>query len=140
MKSTAIAAALLGGACVAQEVAHAQQTTDFGKQQYEEACTACHGATGKGGVFHTGTGDARSVDLTTLAKRNNGIFPFQQVFEAIDGSQVLREHESRDMPIWGLEFRIQAGDAHFKVPYGSGAYARARIFALTEYVSRLQVK
>jgi hypothetical protein len=140
MKSAAIAVALLGAAILAPGTAVAQQSADFGKREYNAACAACHGATGRGDGPYAGIVDSRIADLTTLAKRNNGVFPFQRVYEYIDGSRILQDHESRDMPVWALEYRVQAGDARIQLPHGPGAYARSRIFALTEYVSRLQVK
>lgn len=140
MKSTMIAAALLGGVILTQGMAYAQQKADFGKRQYDSACAVCHGVTGKGDGPYAGIVDTRISDLTTLAKRNNGVFPFQRVYEIIDGTETLKAHGTRDMPIWGREYRVQAGEVNFEVPYDPEAYVRTRILALSEYVSRLQVK
>jgi mono/diheme cytochrome c family protein len=140
MKSTVIAAALLGGVILTQGIGHAQQKADFGKRQYDSACAVCHGVKGDGDGPYARIGNARISDITTLAKRNNGMFPFQRVFEIIDGTEPLKAHGTRDMPIWGREYRIQAGEVNFEVPYDPEAYVRTRILALTEYVSRLQVK
>jgi hypothetical protein len=57
-----------------------------GKDDYLADCAHCHGVDGKGGV-----GEMRavrgyiSVDLTQLSKKNNGQFPHQEVYDAIDG-------------------------------------------------------
>ncbi len=78
-------------------------------------------------------------DLTTLQKRNGGIFPMARVYETIEGVGVA-EHGTRDMPVWGREFSIKAAEYYVDVPYNQEAYVRARILALVEYLSRLQAK
>ena len=122
--------------------ASAQQAAqDFGKAEYEFNCAACHGVTGKGdgpaAVYLT----PKPSDLTTLTKTNNGVFPVTRVYEVIDGSQQVKGHGSRDMPVWGREYRLEAGERNFEGPlYSPGAYVRVRILALIEYLSRLQAK
>lgn len=79
------------------------------------------------------------ADLTVLAKSNNGVFPFDRVYQIIDGRQVLEAHGSREMPVWGRAFRLQSSvffDS--RVPHDSESSARSRILALTEYIYRLQ--
>jgi hypothetical protein len=79
-------------------------------------------------------------DLTTLSKRNNGIFPFQRVYEVIDGTETIKAHGTREMPIWGTAYRAEVVKEYFDVPYGPEAYVRSHILALIEYISRLQAK
>ena len=143
MKSTIIASAFLGTALVfIHGPGYSAETRDLGKVQYEQNCSICHGSTGKGeGAF----GDllkSSVPDLTTLSSRNKGVFPFTRVFETIDGSQVLKAHGTRDMPIWGKEYRIRAAEHYFDAPYeyDEAGFVRARILALVEYIYRLQAK
>ena len=117
---------------------HAQARGDFGKLQYDSRCAVCHGPKGKGDGPYAGLLNIPIADLTTLSKRNNGVFPFQRVYEVIDGRQILKAHGTRDMPIWGIEFRYQAEEKYFEVP--SEVYVQTRILALTEYINRLQAK
>jgi hypothetical protein len=55
----------------------------------------------------------------------------------IEGANV-RSHGSRDMPIWGLEYRIKAAEYYMDMPYDPEPYVQARILALIEYINRLQ--
>ncbi len=140
MKTTLLSTLLLVTTAFAHGPAFSQQRADFGKRQYDAACAVCHGAKGQGDGPYAGIVNTRIADLTTLAKRNAGMFPFQRVFEVIDGSQTMQAHGTRDMPIWGREYRLEAGSAYFDTPYDPETYVRTRILALTEYVSRLQAK
>ena len=135
----AVMPTLLAATVVAASAQQAAQ--DFGKNEYEFNCAACHGVSGKGdgpaAVYLT----PKPADLTTLTRTNNGVFPVARVYEVIDGSQQVKGHGSRDMPIWGREYRLEAGERNFEgPPYSPGAYVRVRILALIEYLSRLQTK
>ena len=140
MRPTRVAAALLAlGMFNAWGNGYAADKLDFGKVEYERKCAVCHGLMGKGdGPFAT---VGMSVpDLTTLSKKNNGVFPFERVYEVIDGSEVLKAHGTREMPIWGPMYRSDTQQANFDVRFDAEAYVRAHILALTEYVYRLQAK
>ena len=72
-------------------------------------CAACHGRslTGDGPVapgLRT-----KPIDLTLLAKKNGGTFPFDKVAAMIDGRQSTRMHGTPDMPVWGEIFAITSG-------------------------------
>jgi len=120
-------------------VALAQAKVDFGKGEFDANCAACHGVTGKGGGPIADLLKRSPTDLTTLQKRNGGIFPMARVYETIEGVGVA-EHGTRDMPIWGREYSVKAAEYYMDMPYNQEAYVRARILALAEYLSRLQVK
>jgi len=114
---------------------------DVGKFEYEGSCATCHGSTGRGGGPMASQLKTRMPDLTLLAKSNNGVFPFDRVYQIIDGRQVLEAHGSREMPVWGRAFRLQSSvffDS--RIPHDSESSARSRILALTEYLYRLQGK
>ena len=49
-------------------------------------------------------------------------------------------HGTRDMPIWGRDYKIKAAEYYMEAPYDPDAYVRARILALLEYINRLQAK
>ena len=124
-----VALAVLPGAVFAQS------GFDLGKREYEASCASCHGSAGKGdGALRQHLVKA-PADLTTLVKRNGGVFPTQRVWEAIDGrgSTQVGAHGSRDMPIWGNVFRAEDTQ-----PYE--LHVRTRISALVDYLSRLQEK
>lgn len=132
----ALLCALLGAAPCST---FAQQKFDLGKREYESNCAVCHGTAGKGDGPYAGL-DIKVPDITTLAKRNGGVFPFALVYETVDGTQMTKAHGTRDMPIWGQDYKIKAAEYYVDVPYNPEAYVRARILALTEYVARLQAK
>ena len=142
MKSTSMATFCLGSILVAlAATAYAAETADFGKMQYQQHCAICHGATGKG---ETAFGDLlknRVPDLTTIAKRNGGVFPFDRIYETIDGRLAVAAHGTREMPIWGKEYGDEWPDYYLRQKeYDRAAFVRSRILALVEYLYRLQGK
>jgi mono/diheme cytochrome c family protein len=113
---------------------------DVGKREYDANCAACHGPKGKGDGHKGGMGGVRPADLTTLAQRNGGWFPFARVYEFIDGRRLVKSHGTREMPVWGLGYRAEAAEYYAQAPANAEAHVRARILALTEYVYRLGPK
>ena len=139
MKLRRIAAAILGITVIGISGLCYAQNGDFGKREYDNSCAVCHGYQGEGKGPYSAFINASIPNLTTLSKGNNGVFPFQQVYEVIDGRRVIKAHGSQDMPIWGTRYMVIA-DAHQFTPYDREAYVRTRILALTEYIYRLQAK
>ena len=83
------------------------------------------------------------ADLTTLARKNGGVFPVDRVYSVIDGREVMKGHGDRDMPIWGNDYRqekLEAGEHYYDVPYDMEMYVRARILSLIDYLYRIQAK
>jgi mono/diheme cytochrome c family protein len=117
----------------------AQGKVDFGKREFDTNCASCHGVSGKGNGPMAELLKKSAADLTTLQKRNGGVFPMARAYEIIEGGGVA-EHGTRDMPIWGREYSIKAAEYYMDAPYNQEAVVRGRILALMEYVSRLQVK
>lgn len=113
---------------------------DVGKGEYNAACASCHGVQGTGDGPAADQMKAKVPDLTGLTKANQGVFPFDKVYQIIDGRAEIKAHGSRDMPVWGGAFRRQSS-AYFENYAGdSESGARSRILALVEYVFRLQGK
>ncbi len=113
---------------------------DVGKMEYNSACAVCHGATGKGDDGPLKSLLVRPVpNLTELAKNNKGVFPFDRVFQIIDGRQEVKSHGPRNMPVWGNAFNNQSSLYFENYPsQDSESAARSRILAITEYLYRLQ--
>lgn len=131
--------ALLAASALAQ--ATEPEPFDVGKYEYDASCAVCHGAKGKG----DGPMRAQLVkpvpDLSTLSKRNNGVFPFSRVYDIIDGRAQLAAHGTREMPVWGRIFSRQTSIFYEPYPpFDPEAAVRSRIMALAEYVYRLQGK
>ena len=116
---------------------------DPGKREYMNRCAVCHGASGKGDGGAIDVLKTAPTDLTTLSKKNGGVFPFDRVYSVIDGRTVVKGHGTRDMPIWGRDLSTETAkaDEHFAgVPYDMEMYVRMRILALIDYMNRIQVK
>ena len=135
--STAIAAMLaLSGISSATLAA---DKAGVGKLEYQSNCASCHGNDGKGGAYV----DFLKVtppDLSQLSKKNGGVFPLERVYNVIDGRQEVKAHGPRDMPIWGRDYQIKAGEYYVDIGYDPEAYVRGRILALIDYLNRLQAK
>ena len=113
---------------------------DIGKREYDNNCIACHGVDGKGGAYVDFL-KTTPPDLTQLTKTNGGVFPLERVYGAIDGRQQVKSHGTREMPIWGRDYQIRAGEHYYgDVIYDSDAFVRGRILALVDYLNRLQAR
>lgn len=116
--------------------------TDIGKIEYESKCATCHGVKGEGDGPMALNLTHKVADLRTLARANNGILPIADIYDVIVADKQLPAHGSREMPVWGREYRIeaatrsQAGSA----PGDRESFVRSRVLAIIEYISRLQVK
>ncbi|MET0660847.1 MAG: cytochrome c, partial [Steroidobacteraceae bacterium] len=75
-----------------------------GEELYQRFCASCHGTTGRGDgpVSHYFTVEV--PDLTLIARRASGTYPYERVVRIIDGRHTLAAHGSRAMPVWGVEF------------------------------------
>ena len=113
----------------------------IGQREYESKCVMCHGASGKGDGWFTRFLKTRPATITQLKKNNGGIFPFDRVYQVIDGRKEVSVHGPRDMPVWGAAYRAESGkehDPYYGLAYVDEGMVRARILALIEYISRLQ--
>jgi mono/diheme cytochrome c family protein len=105
-----------------------------GELEYQNYCAVCHGVDGKGQGIMSQYLTVRPTDLTQIAKRNDGTFSFWRVYRVIDGREEVRGHGTRDMPVWGDRFRVQAGGNDS----GSRAQAAGRLLGLVFYLQHIQ--
>jgi mono/diheme cytochrome c family protein len=106
------------------------QDIDVGKTEYQSGCAACHGIDAKGNGPVSKELKTPPTDLTVLSKNNNGVFPYDMVYQVIDGrNSTIRSHGTREMPIWGYRF-------------GPSQAFRFKncILAVIEYLKRIQEK
>jgi cytochrome c1 len=136
MTVSAVALSVICGVTWAQAPS---QRSDFGKREFETNCVSCHGIGGKGNGPIVDLLKRSPPDLTQLAKKNQGVFPMDRMYEVIDGANVP-SHGSRDMPIWGRDYRVKDAEYYMETPYNAEALVRGRILALLEYINRLQVR
>ena len=121
-------------------MAIAAEQFDIGKREYDTSCANCHGRDGKGGGSFAQLLQVSMPDLTTLSKRNGGVFPISRVYNVIDGREEVKAHGTREMPIWGKHLTFRAAPEYDDYPYEAEAFVRARILAVIDYLYRLQAK
>lgn len=104
-----------------------------GRELFAVYCAPCHGRTGVGDGPVVPALKVPPPDLTTLARRNGGIFPGAQVGVLLSGPRrtALPAHGSEDMPVWGPIFR--ALDP-------SDSQAARRVANLVLYLEAIQIK
>jgi mono/diheme cytochrome c family protein len=137
MKAIKVLAAI---AAVLSMSAFAAERVDIGKREYGQSCAACHGLDGKGKGSFAQALELSVSDLTTLAKRNGGVFPVLRVYDVIDGREAVKAHGTREMPIWGKHYAAGSAHVYDDYPRNPEAAARGRILLLIDYLYRLQVK
>lgn len=113
---------------------------DIGKTEYDQSCATCHGLDGKGRGSIAQTFQLSVPDITSLTKRNGGVFPVSRVYDVIDGREEVKAHGTREMPIWGKYYSLSAAPRYDDYAYNPEAAVRGRILALIDYLHRLQQK
>ena len=130
-----LAVSLAVMALYSSAVARAADEEPAGKQLYLKYCSSCHGAGGQGDGVVSGFLTPKPTDLTQLAKKNGGKFPFLVTMQQIDGTLNVRGHGTAAMPVWGESFaKDVAGTPNRQ------ARVRGRLMLLTEYIDSLQQK
>jgi mono/diheme cytochrome c family protein len=115
----------------------AQPRLDIGKREFETKCAVCHGKDGKGGGPYAELLKRSLPDLTLLARRNGGVFPVARTYATIEGAGP--GHGTREMPVWGLDYTVQATEQLPDLPYNQAQFVRTRIMSLLEYLTKIQV-
>jgi len=100
-----------------------------GDQMFRQFCATCHGADAKGHGPLSSSLKVPPADLTTLARRHGGKFPYSYVSEVLLFGKVA-PHGSQEMPTWGPLFRY--------LDKPSEAAVRQRIKNLSNYLATLQ--
>ena len=106
-----------------------------GAQLYQRFCAACHGVRGLGDGPVAADLNVMVPDVTRIARRHGGVYPAEDVRRIIDGRSVHVAHGTRDMPVWGYEFR-QAG----ATDTSGGKSADELVQRLVDYLRSIQVK
>lgn len=132
-----VMAAALAAALVSTSL-FAQVRPDLGRREFETKCAVCHGKDGKGGGPYAEQLKRTLPDLTTLARRNGGVFPVAKTYATIEGAG--GGHGTREMPVWGMDYTIQANEQLPDLPYNQAQFVRTRIMALLEHLTQMQAK
>lgn len=138
MRAIIVAASL---ALIHTTLASAQDTqrnTEPRPAEFINSCTSCHGADGKGAGFLTRIfKGVNPGDLTQLAASNNGNFPFDLVYQTIDGRTDVAAHGERKMPVWGDRYMNQSMTEHGPDEINT-IRVRNRILELVHYLQSIQ--
>jgi mono/diheme cytochrome c family protein len=149
MKFATLRMFMLAGALVGtgpsawtQDKAYLGKRDDIGKKEYAVHCAICHGMDGKGRGAYKELLKTAPANLTTLTKKNNGVFPTDRIAKAIDGREAIATHGPREMPIWGTELSIRAPGSGTDRANSADedAYAQSRILAIIDYLFLIQEK
>jgi cytochrome c5 len=103
-----------------------------GSGDFQRYCALCHGGDGRGAGPLTDADAMKksAADLTQIAKRNGGVFPFSKVADTIRDGGSIAEHSPSRMMAWGKIFSAESDPVR----------AKAIIFEVTRYVEGLQEK
>ncbi len=121
---------LLVSRCPAEEISGYS-----GAQLYQRFCASCHGASGHGDGPVAASIRSMVPDLTQISRRHGGTFPAEQLQRIIDGRMVQPPHGTREMPVWGYEFR-SAGASDAPGPQS----ADDLVVRLVDYLRSIQRK
>jgi mono/diheme cytochrome c family protein len=80
-----------------------------GELAYVRYCVSCHGKTGLGDGPLAADLRIPVPDLTTLASRSGGTYPYDRVVRIIARGDAVRGHGTEDMPAWGDAFKKTRG-------------------------------
>ena len=103
-----------------------------GKEMFKQYCAACHGLDAKGHGPARAALRIPAADLSTLAKRHGGEFPYDLVTNVLRFGPGVAAHGSSDMPTWGGIFQYMDN-------YNQ-AVVQKRIKNLCDYLVSLQEK
>ena len=127
----------LGALCLVSAVATLQaqpvELVERGRKSFRVHCQTCHGEAGRGDGPMAELLRVRPADLTRIARRHGGEFPFTRIYHVIDGRADVRGHGGREMPIWGLSFRERGRDDYQEDE------VRGHILQLIYYLQSIQV-
>ena len=129
----AIALTMLLFAFTAPASAAQDQVVAEGRADYETYCLACHGATGRGDGAMAEILVVPPTDLTTIAARNDGRFPFWRVYRIINGREAVAGHETFQMPLLGQRFQQDEAKAGYLPAY-------IRVLLITHYLDSIQAR
>lgn len=140
MRSLVVTFVMIASGIFVLNSAARAQDSDPGKSEFQSSCATCHGLDGEGkGPLSTQLKVLPS-DLTVLTKKNNGVFPFETVYEVIDGRKEVAAHGTRDMPIWGNRYGPNVAQTFLVPGFDPETMIRMRILVVMDYLNRIQKK
>lgn len=117
--------------------AQEQEVIGGGHYLFEKFCKICHGPRALGDGPQAFSLSPKPANLTTLRQRNGGTFPFWKTYRMIDGREEVPGHGTRDMPVFGVWFRIPGDEISIETEWAD--QVRGRIWQLLAYLKSIQV-
>ncbi|MCC7410090.1 MAG: cytochrome c [Gammaproteobacteria bacterium] len=131
--SAALAAATVLCVGAAQAAApQPQDTVGAGKIQYRSNCAVCHGPEARGDGPLSTFLTKKPTNLRGLTQAHGGTFPFGQIYDVIDGRGKVGAHGTREMPVWGANWKADAAEG-----FGE-TYVRGKILEMIIYLRSIQ--
>ena len=112
-----------------------ERSSPSGEALYRRYCASCHGPGGHGDGPVAQTLKRAPSDLTQLAKHDGGTLDEPKLISFIDGRRWVREHGSREMPVWGAVFDEELKDQLYREYTG---LLQSRV--LVDYIRSIQEK
>lgn len=135
---------LVAGGLSLALTASAVAQEQIGKQEFDQRCAVCHGADGRGDGPMAESFTTKPANLTVLSKNNGGVYPFSQVYEAIDGRRKIAAHGTSQMPLWGRYFmdttRREGMQDPTPLEEQESKIVQGRILSLVYYLYTLQAE
>ena len=116
-------------------IAAAAQANEPAQGLYRKYCGACHGSDGKGDGPVSGLMRPKPTDLTQIAKKSGGDFPFVPIMQVIDGTKSVHAHGDADMPVW-CELLKDPGSGSMD----SRIAVEGKLLLITDYLRSIQEK
>ena len=104
-----------------------------GGDDFRFHCVACHGHDGRGDGTMAEILAVPPADLTGIALRNGGSFPFWRVYTIISGEMAMAGHQTFQMPGYWRRFERDENKPGY-LP------AHLRILLLTHYLASIQAE
>ncbi|MCP4201318.1 MAG: cytochrome c [bacterium] len=127
--------AVVGLFCATATQASAQEEDvakliERGRKSYLTHCGSCHGMEAKGDGVIAPYMKSMPSDLTQINEHNQGEFPFDAIYDIVDGRDVPG-HGTRVMPVWGPAFMGMDETASKKV-------VKEKVIELVYYLKSIQ--
>lgn len=116
--------------------AQEQDVIAGGRQLFQKFCSSCHGTQAKGDGPLSESLKPKPANLTKLSPNHGGSFPFWHAYRTIDGRDHIPNHGTRDMPVFGIWFRIPDDEVSIETEWAD--QVRGRIWQLLSYLESIQ--
>lgn len=116
--------------------AQEQDVIAGGRQLFQKFCASCHGTQAKGDGPLSESLKPKPANLTRLSANYGRSFPFWHAYRTIDGRHQVPGHGTRDMPVFGIWFRIPDDEVSIETEWAD--QVRGRIWQLLSYLESIQ--